>query len=203
VELCDNLASGGTTVSYGVAAGVIRRCREAGVKVMTMIRPRGGNFVYDDNEFAAMLDDTNMMLSLGTGGIVFGCLTPEGRLDREKNLSLIRMAELPAAGLSKAGSADPSVASGIDVVFHMAFDHIDPAEQLDSLRWLADNGVTRILTHGSPDLSVPIEQNYPRLREYIAVTGIEILPGGGISAGNYREICAALGVMQVHGTRVL
>jgi copper homeostasis protein len=204
VELCDNLAVGGTTVSYGVAAGVIRRCRNAGVKVMAMIRPRGGDFVYDDNEFAAMLDDTDMMLKLGAGGIVFGCLTAEGRLDRDKNLCLIRMAELPAV---TAGADSPAAGadSGIHRVFHMAFDHIDPAEQLDSIRWLADNGVTRILTHGSPDLSIPIEQNYPRLKEYTAAAGaaLEILPGGGITAGNYREICAALGVGQVHGTRVL
>ncbi|MDR1307623.1 MAG: copper homeostasis protein CutC [Treponema sp.] len=221
VELCDNLAAGGTTVSYGVAAGVIRRCRSAGVKVMAMIRPRGGNFVYDDNEFAAMLDDTDMMLKLGAGGIVFGCLTAENRLDREKNLCLIRMAELPAVTspdgpLSPADSpavtgavcsaGSPAGAdSGIDRVFHMAFDHINPAEQLDSIRWLADNGVTRILTHGSADLSIPIEQNYTLLREYAAAAGaaVEILPGGGITAGNYREICAALGVRQVHGTRVL
>jgi copper homeostasis protein len=194
VELNDNIAVGGTTVSYGVAENVIRRCHTAGITVMSMVRPRGGNFVYDENEFAAMLRDLEILTTLGTDGIVFGCLTAAGSLDREKNLTLIKAASLGAG------------AGGIEAVFHMAFDHINSEEQLDSLRWLANNGVKRILTHGSADQSIPIQSNYKRLREYVAVgsaSGIEILPGGGITGGNYREVCEALGVQQAHGTRIL
>jgi copper homeostasis protein len=191
VELNDNMAVGGTTVSYGVAENVIPRCHRGGIKVMAMVRPRGGSFVYDGNEFAAMLRDAEILKSLGADGLVFGCLSSSGGLDREKNLALIR-----AAGIS---------GDGVSTVFHMAFDHINPDEQLDSLRWLADMGLSRILTHGSADQSIPIEQNYGRLREYVAASagGIEILPGGGLTADNYREICKALGVQQAHGTRIL
>jgi copper homeostasis protein len=189
VELNDNMAVGGTTVSYGVAENVIPRCHKGGIKVMSMVRPRGGDFVYDENEFAAMLKDLEILKTLGTDGVVFGCLSPDGGLDREKNLALIKAAD----------------SGNIASVFHMAFDHINPDEQIDSLRWLADKGITRILTHGSSDQSIPIGQNYGRLREYIAASAgsVELLPGGGITADNYREICKALGVQQAHGTRIL
>jgi len=187
VELCDNMAVGGTTVSYGVAEFALKRCHASGIKVMTMIRPRGGDFVYSEDELAIMLRDIEILHSLGTDGIVFGCLTGTGRLDREKNLRLIQ------AGKER----------NIDIVFHMAFDHLNHDEQPESLRWLADNGVTRILTHGSANQSIPIQNNYKRIKEYIALGGIEILPGGGVTGENFREICGELGVTQAHGTRLL
>ena len=187
VELNNNMAAGGTTVSYGVAEYAMRRCHAAGIKVVSMVRPRGGNFVYNEDELAIMLKDIEILHRHGTDGIVFGCLTMSGSLDREKNLRLIR------AGKER----------NLVIVFHMAFDHINPDEQLESLRWLADNGVTRILTHGSADQAIPIQNNYRRLKEYVAAGGIEILPGGGVTSGNYREICTELGINQVHGSRVL
>ena len=192
VELNDNLPASGTTVSYGVAENVIRRCHAGGIKVISMIRPRGGDFVYTEDETAIMLRDIEIQQTLGTDGVVFGCLTGSGSLDKEKNLCLIR-----------AAFQQKTPEKTMEVVFHMAFDHINPNEQLDSLRWLADNGVTRILTHGSADQSIPIQRNYKRLHEYITVGGIEILPGGGITKDNFREICAELGVTQAHGTRIM
>ncbi|GHV84893.1 copper homeostasis protein CutC [Spirochaetia bacterium] len=183
-ELCDNLAVGGTTVSYGVAENAITRSHAIGVKVMCMIRPRGGNFVYDANETAAMLRDIEVMHKLGTDGLVFGCLTQNNRLDKDLTEKCI------------------TAARGLETTFHMAFDHIRPEEQLDSLRWLADR-VTRILTHGSADLSVPVKLNFPQLRKFITAGKIEILVGGGVTKDNYRDICAALNVKQIHGTRLL
>ena len=192
VELCDNMAVGGTTVSYGVAENAIHRCHANGIKVVSMIRPRGGDFVYSNDEFEIMLKDIEILCGLGTDGIVFGCLGPSGSLDKEKNLSLIRTAKTICFGISK-----------LDLVFHMAFDHIKKEQQLESLLWLTDNGVTRILSHGSEKADTAIEDNYSRLKEYIAAGGIEILPGGGVKDSNFREVCAELGVKQVHGTRLL
>jgi len=192
VELCDNLAAGGTTVSYGVAEYAIRRCHAAGIRVMSMIRPRGGDFTYTEDEMSIMLRDIEILCGIETDGIVFGCLTASGGLDKEKTLRLIKAAKTAFPGTAK-----------FDLVFHMAFDHINHNEQMDSLRWLGDNGITRILTHGSEDQSVPVQNNYSRLQEYVAVGGIEILVGGGVTKDNYREICAALGINQVHGTRIL
>ena len=187
VELNDNMAENGTTVSYGVAEYGIKYCHNASIKVMNMIRPRGGNFVYSETELSIMLKDMEIFHNLGTDGVVFGCLTASGNLDREKILCLIKAAKIRK----------------IDIVFDMAFDLINSDEQPESLRWLADNGVTRILTHGSPNQKDPIQNNYKRLKEYISLGGIEILPGGGVTNANFREICAELGVKQAHGTKIL
>ena len=187
VELNDNMAESGTTVSYGVAEYAIKRCHDAGIKVVSMVRPRGGSFVYSEPELGIMLKDMEILSHLGTDGIVFGCLTAAGSLDREKNLSLIKIAKIRK----------------LEIVFHMAFDHINHDEQKESLLWLAENGVNRILTHGSADQSIPIKNNFPRLKEYIALGKIQIMPGGGVTKDNYREICAELGVNQAHGTKIL
>ena len=205
VELCDNLAVGGTTVSYGVAENVIHRCHaEAApippgaaemprrIRVMSMIRPRGGDFVYSPDEKSMMLRDIGVLRDLGTDGVVFGCLTPEGGLDKKTTAELI------------------AEAAGLDITFHMAFDHIRVDEQLDALHWLSRNGVSRILTHGSSDPKTSIFDNKQRLLRYIEAAAslpqdsrIIILPGGGVTKDNVREICAVLGVNEAHGTRIL
>lgn len=187
VELCDNLAAGGTTVSYGVAENVTGRCRAAGIRVMSMIRPRGGGFVYDENETAVMLRDIEVMRSLGADGVVFGCLTPDGGLDRALASRLVK------------------AAAGLEITFHMAFDQIGESEQIPALAWLAEQGVKRVLTHGSADGSTPAAENLPRLRRYVeaAAGGIIILPGGGVTKDNAAGLCAALGLKEAHGTRIL
>jgi copper homeostasis protein len=212
IELCDNLAVGGTTVSYGVAENVIGRCHTDAapilpdaapilpdavrvpprIRVMSMIRPRGGDFVYSPGERSMMLRDIGVLRDLGTDGVVFGCLTPDGGLDRKTTAELI------------------AEAAGLDITFHMAFDHINQDEQLDALHWLSHNGVSRILTHGSSDPETSIFDNKQRLLQYIEAAAslpqnsrIIILPGGGVTKDNVREICAVLGVNEAHGTRIL
>ena len=187
VELNDNMAVGGTTVSYGVAENAIQRFHAGEIRVMSMIRPRGGNFVYNDDEISIMLKDIEILHKLETDGVVFGCLTPSGSLDREKMHVLIQAA----------------TARKLEIVFHMAFDHINYDEQLESLHWLANKGVTRILTHGSANQSDPIQNNYKRLKEYVSAGRIEILPGGGVTKDNYREVCTALNIQQAHGSKIL
>jgi copper homeostasis protein len=194
IELNDNMAVGGTTVSYGVAEYMISRCHKEGIKVMSMIRPRGGDFVYDSVEADIMLRDLEMIKTLGSDGVVFGCLTGEGLLDKSLLLRLIQ-----AAGT-------------MSIVFHMAFDHIKggegpnpSAEQIAGLHWLAEKGVKRILTRGSPDGASSAWDNREKIRACVteAAGSIEILPGGGITKENYRELCAFLGVTQAHGSKLL
>jgi copper homeostasis protein len=187
VELCDNLAVGGTTVSYGVAENVIARCRAAGIRVMSMIRPRGGSFVYDDDETAMMVKDIEMLRHAGTDGVVFGCLKPGGGLDGETTAKLAR------------------AAAGLDISFHMAFDAIPADEQFAAIDRLAALGVGRILTRGSPLPSSPVTENLGRLKRYVetAAGRLVILPGGGIDKDNLEGICAALGVNEAHGTRIV
>lgn len=193
VELCDNLAVGGTTPSYGVIRAAVALAREHKTDVMCMVRPRGGTFEYTPEEAAIMRDDLLMAKSLGVTGVVFGCLRGTS-LDRELTSELVRLAHEPTA----------EAPDGVAVTFHMAFDALDPAEQLPAIDWLAEQGVERILTHGGA-AGTPIAGNLARLHAYIerAAGRLTILPGGGITWENAESVAAELGVSEVHGTKIV
>ncbi|MFP7253853.1 copper homeostasis protein CutC [Terribacillus goriensis] len=186
IELCDNLAVGGTTVSHGVAAVTINYCHGKDMKVMSMIRPRGGNFVFSKEEVDMMKRDLVHLRDLGTDGVVLGCLNDTGWIDEDAMIPLL------------------DVAKGLEITFHMAFDHISPENQLKAIDWLVEHGVHRILTHGGP-LDTRVEDNLVRLKEYIDYANgrIIILPGGGISTENLDLITSALHIREVHGTKIV
>lgn len=186
IELCDNLSVGGTTVSLGVAEVTINYCHSKNMKVMSMIRPRGGNFIYNKEEIVIMKRDLVHLKELGTDGVVLGCLTDTDWIDEEAMITLL------------------NVAKGLEVTFHMAFDQISPENQFKAIDWLVEHGVNRILTHGGP-LDTKIEDNLVRLKEYIdyADGRIIILPGGGITNKNLHFITAALNIREVHGTKIV
>ena len=121
IELNDNLAVGGTTVAKYV--------HEHGRSLVTMIRPRGGNFVYNDTELKIMEADLFEAQALGVDGVAFGALLPDGTIDEDAMTSLI------------------AASAGMSVVFHMAFDAIPETKQLAAIDWLAAHHVDRILTH--------------------------------------------------------
>lgn len=190
IELCDNLACGGTSPSVGVVRAAARLCRGHDVTLMAMVRPCGGDFAYSADELQMMDDDIASHARSGVDGVVFGC-TRDGHLDI---LATERLLSTACACAEKS----------LQVTFHMAFDEILPEEQLGAIDWLAEHGVTRILTHGGP-AGTPIEENLPRLRAYVerAAGRIGILPGGGVTWQNCEELARALGVSEVHGTRVV
>ena len=87
VELCDNLAVGGTTPSAGTIA---ESCRRLSIPVHVLIRPRAGDFIYSEPEIAVMRHDIEVTKLLGAAGVVLGVLTPErpSTATRPRNLSL-------------------------------------------------------------------------------------------------------------------
>ncbi|MBE9910184.1 copper homeostasis protein CutC [Enterococcus mundtii] len=186
IELCDNLAVGGTTPSTGVIEEVLSYANEKSIPVMTIIRPRGGDFVYNDIELKIMHTDLIEAKKLGTDGVVIGCLTPSGWLDEEALEVLIDSAE------------------GLQITFHMAFDAIPQERQYEAIDWLVEHGVHRILTHGGV-AGTNIEDNFAHLKQLIAHADgrIIILPGGGITSENAQVVADALGVHEVHGTKIV
>ncbi|MDT2596250.1 copper homeostasis protein CutC [Enterococcus dongliensis] len=186
IELCDNLAVGGTTPSLGVIEETLALAGEKHIPVMTMIRPRGGDFVYNDMELKIMENDLIHAKNAGTDGVVFGCLTKENEVDEE------------ALEMLLGNSA------GLMTTFHMAFDKLTKKEQFKTIDWFAQLGIDRILTHGGP-ASTTIDENLPHLKELVdyAAGRIIILPGGGITANNAEEIAAILGVNELHGTKIV
>ena len=186
IELCDNLAVGGTTPSYGVTKAAVELAANYDTTIMTMIRPRGGDFVYTDLEIAIMLEDIRLTAQAGSQGVVFGALTADKKLDK--------------ANLEKLIAAS----KGMEIVFHMAFDELSDEDQLETIDWLSQAGVTRILTRAgvSGDSLEKRFAHYHRILEH-AKGKIEILPGGGIDLDNRQTFIDQLGVTQLHGTKVV
>ena len=186
IELCDNLAVGGTTPSYGVTKAAVELAANYDTTIMTMIRPRGGDFVYTDMEIAIMLEDIRLIAQAGSQGVVFGALTSDKKLDK--------------ANLEKLIAAS----KGMEIVFHMAFDELSDEDQLEAVDWLSQSGVTRILTRAgvSGDSLEKRFAHYHKILEH-AAGKIEILPGGGIDLDNRQTFIDQLGVTQLHGTKVV
>ncbi|MCV3763882.1 copper homeostasis protein CutC [Companilactobacillus farciminis] len=186
IELNDNLAVGGTTPSFGVLQEATKYLQEKSVPVIEMIRPRGGNFVYNDLEIKMMEADLFQAQKLGVDGVAFGALTKDGDLDEDA------MEQLVAAS------------SGMQIVFHMAFDALAEDSKKPAIDWLVDHGVDRILTHGGP-LTTPIDQTLNNIKKYIdyADGRIAILPGGGVNFENCDAIAKELNVKELHGTKII
>lgn len=186
IELCDNLAVGGTTPSYGVTKAAVELAANYNTTIMTMIRPRGGDFVYNDLEIAIMLEDIRLIAQAGSQGVVFWALTADKKLDKTNLEKLI------------------AASKGMEIVFHMAFDELSEEDQLEAIDWLSQAGVTRILTRSgvSGDSLEKRFAHYHRILEH-AKGKIEILPGGGIDLDNRQTFIDQLGITQLHGTKVV
>lgn len=187
VELCDNLAVGGTTPSYGVIKAAVELAKDYQAKVIVMIRPRGGDFVYSQQELAIMLEDIKCARELGVDGFALGALTSENQLDTEALKTLL------------------DASRGLEVTMHMAFDQIPKAAQPSDIQWLKNHhGVTRLLTRaGTPETALDLRlKRYSELVQ-LADCQLDILAGGGISVANRDQFLAIPGLEQVHGTRVV
>lgn len=198
IELCDNLACGGTTPSAGVieqAVALVHACEGASVRVI--IRPRGGDFVYTEREFKAMETDIRYAAANGADGVVLGCLARSKggfALDAEGTGRLVSVAR----GVGEMRGRD------LGITFHMAFDELSFADQFEAIDVLANMGVDRVLTHGGR-AGTPIEQNLDHLSTLVeyAKGKLVILPGGGITHENVKRIAGALKVKEAHGTKIV
>lgn len=186
IELCDNLNVGGTTPSIGVIEESLAYASEKEIPIMTMIRPRSGNFIYNDIELRIMESDVIEAKKLGIDGVVFGCLTPNNWLDEEALDRLIEAAE------------------GLQITFHMAFDQIPTTQQFEAIDWLSEHGIHRILTHGGPR-NTAINENLEQLRKLVnyANQRLTILLGGGVTVDNAEELAKQINVNEVHGTKII
>lgn len=176
VELCDNLMEGGTTPSSGMIQLALERTE---LPVMVMIRPRGGDFLYSDLEFDIMKRDLLVAKALRAHGVVFGLLTPDGRIDKLRTRKLLEWAH------------------PMSVTFHRAFDMtVDPRQALEDLIEL---GVSRVLTSGQEASS---DKGIPLLKELVVQADgrIIVMPGGGVNEETIGEIVKQTGVQECHVT---
>ena len=174
VELCANLLEGGTTPSIG-AVQTARSRVDIGLHVI--VRPRGGDFLFNDFEVETMKQDIDAMKQIGVDGIVIGSLTQDGEIDIQQTRALVERAR------------------PLSVTFHRAFDMChDPIQSLESL---IDLGVDRLLTSGQEESVIEGIDLIKELQEK-ANDRIIIMPGGGITPRNLKKLVDYTGVKEVH-----
>lgn len=179
VELCAGIPKGGTTPSYGEIK--LARKLLTKTKLHVIIRPRGGDFLYTPLELERMEEDIRICRELGVDGVVFGCLTEEGEIDREANRRLVELAR------------------PMSVTFHRAFDRTaDPMKALEDIISL---GCNRILTSGQQPKAIDgislLAQLEKKLKEY-PLPPIQLLAGSGVNEENIRQIFDATGIHEYH-----
>ena len=176
IELCERIDLGGITPSRQLLSDCLSA---SAIPINLMIRPRGGNFVYSEEEILQMIEDIRSYRETGINGFVFGCLTPEN----EVNISAMKrlMAEV----------------CGKPVTFHRAFDLVaNPEKALEDIISL---GCTHLLTSGNMEDAFAGRFNIARLVEQ-AAGRITIIAGKGIRPGNLEQIASDSHAPQYHGT---
>ncbi len=176
VELCAALEIGGITPSTGLIA---RARKIEGIDLNVIIRPRGGDFLYDEHETATMEKDIHTCKALGADGIVIGALTADGDIDTVTCRRLI------------------AAADGMSITFHRAFDMCrEPQKALEDIIAL---GCHRVLTSGqAPTAEAGIQLITELVQQ--ADGRIIIMPGCGVGSHNAAKIITATGCTEIHAS---
>ena len=175
IELCQELSVGGITPSYGLLKQVTENLN---IPVFVLIRPRGGNFVYSEDEFEVMKQNIQLCKDFGCEGIVSGVLNSDKTIDLKRTKELVE--------LSKP----------LEFTFHRAFDQvINPKVALEQL---IDLGVERVLTSGQ---EISAEKGLELLQELNAISNnrITILAGGGVNYENTKQF-KEVGLKEIHAS---
>lgn len=176
VELCQGLVEGGTTPS---PATIDYAVRGLGMKVFVLVRPRGGDFCYNELEIKMMEEDVAYCKKVGVAGIVVGFLHPDGTIDTELTRRFVEL-------------SDP-----LPVTFHRAFDRC--TEPLKALEQIIGCGCARILTSGCRPTAMEGADLLQQLVQQ-ADGRIQILAGSGITPENAAALKQKTGVPEIHGS---
>lgn len=176
IELCDNPGEGGTTASYGF----IKAARQkTSIELYPIIRPRGGDFLYSDDEFNMMKADVQLCKELNCDGVVLGILNADGTVDAVRCKELVELAY------------------PLGVTFHRAFDRV--ADAVAALETIIDIGCERILTSGlRPTAMEGLEMIAALVKQ--ADDRIIIMPGSGVRPDNIIQLAETTGATEFHSS---
>lgn len=176
IELCDNPEEGGTTASYGF----IKAARKLlSIQLYPIIRPRGGDFLYSDEEFEIMKTDVQLCKEIGCDGVVIGMLNADGSIDKMRSGKLVELAY------------------PLGVTFHRAFDRT--ADPFQALKDVIEIGCERILTSG---LKSSAPEAIDLLKQLVEAADEEIIimPGSGVRSSNIISIAKETGASEFHSS---
>ena len=174
LEVCGCMSEAGTTPSIGLVSAIVDR---VGIPAFVMIRPRGGDFSFNENELEVMRRDIEAVKNAGAHGIVSGALEPGGAIDRDATLSLVE------------------AAAPLPFTFHRAFDLVPGLEM--ALEVLMSIGVRRVLTSGGASSAIVGADAIARLQRR-AGSAMTMIAGGGVRAAHAAELVRVSGVSEVH-----
>lgn len=173
IELCMALEVGGLTPCAGLVRQVLQ---EVELPVHILIRPRIGNFSYDNNELKTIRRSIEEYALMGVHAFVFGCLTSEDQINMPVMDKVIQW-------------ADP-----LPVVFHRAFDLVN--DPVRALRDLASLSIAQVLTSGQRPTAW---EGRDMLKKLVAQTDkVTLIAGGGIHSGNLSDLRQHTGMTHFH-----
>ena len=175
IELCRALDVDGLTPSKEMMEEAIG----LGIPVQVLIRPREGDFVYNEDEVESMIRDIRLAKRLGANGVVIGALKPDGSIDEETIRYLVEAAK------------------GLSITFHRAFDVC--SQPLEALEQIIALGCHRLLTSGQ---AATAEQGIPLIKQLVELAGerLSIMPGSGVNPENACKILSETGAKEIHGS---
>ncbi len=174
IELCSELSHGGLTPDPELLHSVRELVR---LPIFAMIRPRGGDFVYSDSEYAEMQREMETARRLGADGLVLGILQRDGQVDVQRTRQLVELAR------------------PLPVTFHRAIDVA--AEIYKALADIMQTGAARVLTSGGAPRAPEGAACLATLVK--AASGrIVIMPGCGITSSNASQIAKSTGAREFH-----
>jgi copper homeostasis protein len=181
IELCSSLNEGGLTPSLGLYQCIRRKIPN--FKIFCMIRPRSGDFLYNDYEIDCMEEDFKQFIELEADGLVFGGLTAEGLVDEQLMKQFLNL--IP-------------IQSSIQTTFHRAFDMCaDWKASLDIIKRL---GFSRLLTSGQDKTAFEGRKRICEYVDYLKNESLIVLPGAGITADNLEVILRETKCKEFHAS---
>ena len=179
VELCENLSVGGTTPSYGT----VKLClKKLNIDIFPMIRPRGGNFIYSDDEIEIMKEDIKVFKNLGVKAVVFGILTEDNKINLKQMEELVNLSH------------------PMEVTFHKAIDELK--NPLDWIEDLIKIGVKRILTSGCKATALEGKDMINKMIEK-ANGKLKIVVAGKVTKENLAELEKLIPANEFHGKQIV
>ena len=180
IELCSALFQDGLTPSPELT---LQCFKQLSIPIMAMVRPRGGNFVYTEDELLQMESEIEFFKKAGVGGVVFGLLSADRSIDIENTRRLA------------------ALASPLEVTFHKAIDFsINIFKSFQELNEIA--GITRVLTSGGKDTAWNGRFVLKQMQE-IPNRRIRIIAAGKVLPENQIEIAEFTGISELHGRRIV
>ncbi|MCT4673148.1 MAG: copper homeostasis protein CutC [Prolixibacteraceae bacterium] len=180
IELCENLHVGGTTPSYGT----IVLCKKyLKIPLFVMIRPRGGNFVYNDLELEIMKNDIEICKKLGVDGVVFGILDKNNRVNTAHVRELCELAE------------------GMSITFHKAIDHCtSPIEALRHIKMIGM--IDRVLSSGGKESALEGKEILNKMIHFSQQAPL-IVVAGKVTNENIDQIKDQIPSKEYHGRKIV